>query len=65
VCKQVQFGALLPQARAHGWGLAQLIAATGCGAQCRLCRPYLRTMLRDNVIVFHALLPADPAMDNM
>jgi bacterioferritin-associated ferredoxin len=65
VCKQVQFAALLPQARAYGWQLAQLIAATDCGAQCRLCRPYLRAMLRDSVTVFHALLPADPATDNI
>jgi bacterioferritin-associated ferredoxin len=59
VCKQVLFADLLPQAQARGWDLTGLIDATGCGAQCGLCRPYLRVMLRDNVTVFHALLTAD------
>ena len=57
VCTQVLFSDILPQARAHGWDLARLTTATGCGAQCGLCRPYLDAMLRDQVTVFHALLP--------
>jgi bacterioferritin-associated ferredoxin len=59
VCKQALFADLLPQARASGWDLAGLVDATGCGAQCGLCLPYLRAMLRDHVTEFHALLPAD------
>jgi bacterioferritin-associated ferredoxin len=53
----VRFAELLPQARAEGWTLPELSAATGCGAQCRLCRPYLASMLRDGVTVFHSILP--------
>ncbi|MGH7593573.1 MAG: hypothetical protein ACRELE_06950 [Gemmatimonadales bacterium] len=63
MCRQVLFADLLPQARARGWDLVRLIAATGCGAQCRLCRPYLHAMLRDNMTVFHALLPSDFDVD--
>jgi bacterioferritin-associated ferredoxin len=57
VCKQTRFADLLPQARERGWDLASLISATGCGAQCGLCRPYLAAMLRDDVTVFHTILP--------
>jgi bacterioferritin-associated ferredoxin len=51
------FADILPQAQAHGWDLAGIAAATGCGAQCGLCRPYLHAMLRDHVTIFHAVLP--------
>jgi bacterioferritin-associated ferredoxin len=38
--------------------LPQLTAATGCGGQCGLCRPYLAAMLRDGETVFdHVLAP--------
>ena len=57
VCTQTLFADLLPRARAHGWDLAALTAATGCGAQCGLCRPYLHAMLRDHTTVFHTILP--------
>jgi len=57
VCTQTLFADVLPQARAQGWDLAALTAATGCGGQCGLCRPYLDAMLRDHVTVFHAILP--------
>ncbi len=59
VCRQMPFAQLLPTARAAGWDLAELIGATGCGAQCGLCRPYLRQMLKDGTVVFHEIL-----MDN-
>jgi bacterioferritin-associated ferredoxin len=64
VCKQILFADLLPKARTRGWDLTELIDATGCGAQCGLCRPYLHVMLCDNVTVFHALLPADSRTEN-
>lgn len=54
----MSFDALLPRARERGWGLAELIAATGCGGQCGLCRPYLSAMLRDGTTVFHSILMA-------
>lgn len=62
VCRGVSFAALLPRARAAGWTLAQLGRETGCGAQCGLCRPYLRRMLADGTTVFHELLePSEEA----
>ena len=61
LCRQVPFASLLPRARAGGWGLEELIAATGCGAGCGLCRPYLRRMLATGETEFHELLREDAA----
>ena len=60
VCRNRLFSDLLPEARLQGWDLAALMAATGCGAQCGLCRPYLLRMLETGETVFHELLPAEP-----
>ena len=60
VCRRVPFSDLLPRARANGWELAELMAATGCGAQCGLCRPYLRRMLATGETEFRELLSEDP-----
>ncbi len=54
---QTLFADLLPQARASRWDLAALTAATGCGGQCGLCRPYLSAMLRDGRTAFDTILP--------
>ena len=62
VCRRVPFAELLPRARAQVWGLDQLMAQTGCGAQCGLCRPYLRRMLTTGETVFHEIL-TEPAGD--
>jgi bacterioferritin-associated ferredoxin len=39
------FDALLRLAKEYEWTLEQLMAETGCGDQCGLCRPYLEKML--------------------
>jgi bacterioferritin-associated ferredoxin len=54
---QTLFADLLPEARAGNWDLATLTAATGCGGQCGLCRPYLQAMLADGRTVFHEIIP--------
>jgi len=56
VCRNRRFAELLPLARAAGWGLETLSLETGCGAQCGLCRPYLRRMLATGETVFHEVL---------
>ena len=61
VCRRVPFATLLPLARAEGWGLEELAAATGCGAGCGLCRPYLRRMLATGETEFRELLREDGA----
>jgi len=61
VCRRVPFASLLPLARAEGWGLDELAAATGCGAGCGLCRPYLRRMLATGETEFRELLREDAA----
>lgn len=67
VCRQRAFADLLPAARRAGWDLDALVAATGCGGQCGLCRPYLRRMLRTGETMFSQLLtetaPALPPSD--
>jgi bacterioferritin-associated ferredoxin len=61
ICKAAPFDVLLPQARAHRWDLSDLMRETGCGAQCGLCRPYLRRMLRTGETAFYQLLTPDDA----
>lgn len=56
LCRATPFAALLPRARRAGWDLDALVRETGCGAQCGLCRPYLRRMLATGETVFHELL---------
>lgn len=61
ICRNVPFADLLPRARAQNWDLLALMQATGCGAQCGLCRPYLQRMLRTGETVFYELLTSDNA----
>lgn len=56
VCTQREFAELLPLARANGWDLDGLAAATGCSQQCGLCRPYLRRMLATGETEFTEVL---------
>ena len=62
VCRQMPFARILPLARAGGWDLDAIAQATGCGAGCGLCRPYLRRMLATGETEFHEILMdgADP-----
>jgi bacterioferritin-associated ferredoxin len=50
------FAHLLPLARSGGWGLDEIARATGCGAGCGLCRPYLRRMLATGETEFPEIL---------
>jgi bacterioferritin-associated ferredoxin len=50
------FSDLLPEARARGFGLAELSRHTGCGDQCGLCRPYLGRMLATGETVFRQII---------
>jgi bacterioferritin-associated ferredoxin len=59
ICRDLAFSELLPRARAAGWSLQDLMSETGAGAQCGLCRPYLRRMLRTGETAFHQLLTED------
>ena len=59
ICRNTGSADLLPQARREDWTLDDLMRQTGCGAQCGLCRPYLRRMLRTGETVFHEILSED------
>lgn len=44
-------GELLAEARRNGWASAAEVAReTGCGDQCRTCRPYIARMLATGVV---------------
>lgn len=60
LCRGVPFRELLARARASRWDLDALVRETGCGAQCGLCRPYLRRMLETGETTFHQLLWDEP-----
>jgi|KBSSwiStaDraftv2_1062776.scaffolds.fasta_scaffold16772_2 bacterioferritin-associated ferredoxin len=59
VCLNRRFADLLREAGAGGVSLADLMRETGCGAQCGLCRPYLRRMLATGETVFHQIIEPD------
>jgi bacterioferritin-associated ferredoxin len=61
ICRATPFSDLLPMAQAKGWKLDDLMRETGCGAQCGLCRPYLRRMLRTGETAFSELLAPEGA----
>ncbi len=61
VCRNLPFDRLLPLVRARRWTLEDVVAQTGCGDQCGLCRPYLRAMIDTGQTEFRHLLPPDPA----
>ncbi len=56
ICQGREFADLLPLARQHNWDLAALMEHTGCGAQCGLCRPYLRRMLKTGRTEFNEII---------
>jgi bacterioferritin-associated ferredoxin len=56
VCRRTPFARLLPVARAEGWTLEHLMAETGCGDQCGMCRPYLRRMLETGQTLFTEII---------
>ncbi len=56
ICRSFPFERLLPLAQAHGWTLTDVMRETGCGAQCGLCRPYLRRLLETGQTAFTELL---------
>jgi bacterioferritin-associated ferredoxin len=56
ICQRTAFERLLPLARDRGWTLDDVMRETGCGAECGLCRPYLRRMLLTGETRFTELL---------
>jgi bacterioferritin-associated ferredoxin len=60
VCRNFPFDQLLPLVEARQWVLEDVVAHTGCGDECGLCRPYLRAMINTGQTEFRQLLPHDP-----
>ena len=61
ICTGLTFAQVLDQARAAGWDLDGIRRELGAGANCGLCRPYLRRTLATGETLFHRILTDDPA----
>ena len=61
VCTGLTFAQVLQRARAAGWDLDAVRRELGAGANCGLCRPYLRRSLATGETVFHQILTEGPA----
>ncbi len=60
ICARRSFADVLLLAQRSGWGtLDEVERATGCGARCGLCRPYLQATLDTGQTRF---LPGRPAV---
>lgn len=59
VCTGLTFAQVLERARGAGWDLDAVRRELGAGANCGLCRPYLRRALRTGETVFHEVLTDD------
>ena len=56
ICTGLTFARICEQARAEGWDLDQVKTELGAGANCGLCRPYLRRGLATGEVVFDRVL---------
>ena len=61
VCTGLTFAQVLQRARAAGWDLDAVRRELGAGANCGLCRPYLRRSLATGETVLHKILTEGPA----
>ena len=61
ICTGLTFAQVLAHARARGWDLPAVRQELGAGANCGLCRPYLRRTLDTGETVFHQILTEGPA----
>ncbi|MEO6066375.1 MAG: (2Fe-2S)-binding protein [Gemmatimonadota bacterium] len=61
ICTGLTFAQVLQRARAAGWDLDAVRRELGAGANCGLCRPYLRRSLATGETVFHQILIEGPA----
>lgn len=61
ICTGLTFAEVGRQAKAQGWDLDDVRRELGAGANCGLCRPYLRRTLTTGETVFHRVLTDPPA----
>jgi bacterioferritin-associated ferredoxin len=52
----MRFADLKPLAREKSWDLADIVRETRCGANCGLCRPYIRRMIATGETEFTEIL---------
>lgn len=56
ICTGLTFAEVLERARTGGWDLAAVQRETRVGANCGLCRPYVRRALATGETRFHQVL---------
>ena len=56
ICTGLTFAEVLERARPAGWDLETVRRETRVGANCGLCRPYVRRALATGETVFHQVL---------
>jgi bacterioferritin-associated ferredoxin len=59
ICTGLTFAQVLERARSAGWDLDAVRRELGAGAQCGLCRPYLRHTLATGQTTFDRILTDD------
>lgn len=60
ICTGLTFREVGEQARTNGWDLEAVREELGAGANCGLCRPYLRRTLSSGETVFHTVITDPP-----
>lgn len=63
VCTGLTFAQVLDRARADALDLEGVRRELGAGANCGLCRPYLRRTLTTGDVIFHQILTDDVPRD--
>jgi bacterioferritin-associated ferredoxin len=56
ICTGLTFAQVREHARAKAWDLEAVQRELGAGANCGLCRPYLRRALTTGETVFHQII---------
>jgi bacterioferritin-associated ferredoxin len=60
ICTGLTFATIAEQAGAKGWDLEDVRRELRAGANCGLCRPYLRRTLATGQTVFHEVITDAP-----
>ncbi len=60
ICTGITFAQALAKAEQEGWALEDLRRELGVGANCGLCRPYLKRELATGETVFHEVITERP-----
>jgi len=60
ICTGITFAQALDKGKREAWDLEALRRELGVGANCGLCRPYLKRALATGETVFHEIIAERP-----